>query len=569
MRSIVPVLSGVVLLLLFACGDRQHYSGGPFGPLLSPMSGSGSAMPFATEPEAMDKENAHMRVRAYADRQAREMLAEWESAMFFYEDPPRLSMVGRRGRKGWTYTSPYGQSLKLDSDTTGKTGQTLAEWAPERAVYIVVRIVPLASKDELELVADDELIEMEEEVITVGEEQPPDDPQGDEHPAPDIQRQPSPPATGEDKTPAPARGQVATRNSSTGTEHGLTGAEGETPHGKGLKKQPGSEKGTSGQGSPDGHVHGLSRKHGGVKADGSITGVRFGAKHGGPGGRGKRSDDGVASGGGIEIFGLVLGGLINVPASLKPAVDVASILGQNLSAGGLFKRFAKLARLKKVADLRTEIAAAMRTDIDKELRASFASIDADKTLTAAEKAQLKRRTRHLAGRHYFNMLEDGTVAEIKRLDAEILKLSGKKDAISKHHRALFQEQRAAAENLQKAAKVKPVNGNLMRRHEHAGSAMPLPAHLHKKYGTHLPFTEDGFPDFSKFVRKEVKIKVQGNHGIDGRLADKAAGFTAGRPKGWSWHHHQDGTTMQLVPSDLHKKVGHHGSYSMYRAERGL
>ena len=29
-----------------------------------------------------------------------------------------------------------------------------------------------------------------------------------------------------------------------------------------------------------------------------------------------------------------------------------------------------------------------------------------------------------------------------------------------------------------------------------------------------------------------------------------------RPKGYSWHHHEDGKRMQLVPTVLHDKVGY-------------
>lgn len=37
------------------------------------------------------------------------------------------------------------------------------------------------------------------------------------------------------------------------------------------------------------------------------------------------------------------------------------------------------------------------------------------------------------------------------------------------------------------------------------------------------------------------------------MADSAA-----VPDGYTWHHHQDGTTMQLVPTDLHDAVRHTG-----------
>ena len=45
------------------------------------------------------------------------------------------------------------------------------------------------------------------------------------------------------------------------------------------------------------------------------------------------------------------------------------------------------------------------------------------------------------------------------------------------------------------------------------------------------------------------------------MANKAAGFgdsVSATPKGWTWHHCEDGKTMQLIPTDLHRKIGHDG-----------
>ena len=30
------------------------------------------------------------------------------------------------------------------------------------------------------------------------------------------------------------------------------------------------------------------------------------------------------------------------------------------------------------------------------------------------------------------------------------------------------------------------------------------------------------------------------------------------PKGFTWHHCEDGVTMQLIPTDLHRAIGHDG-----------
>jgi hypothetical protein len=54
---------------------------------------------------------------------------------------------------------------------------------------------------------------------------------------------------------------------------------------------------------------------------------------------------------------------------------------------------------------------------------------------------------------------------------------------------------------------------------------------------------------------------------DFKLADEAMAAQLGtdkfkRPKGWTWHHTEDGTTMQLVPSNLHNNVPHSGGVSL-------
>jgi RHS repeat-associated protein len=79
-----------------------------------------------------------------------------------------------------------------------------------------------------------------------------------------------------------------------------------------------------------------------------------------------------------------------------------------------------------------------------------------------------------------------------------------------------------------------------------------------KQGTYkLSFDSKGNPDFSPYALAEVKIQMKGNRTSDFVEADKAAGFKT-RPTGYTWHHHQDGETMQLVPTDLHKRVFHYG-----------
>jgi len=86
----------------------------------------------------------------------------------------------------------------------------------------------------------------------------------------------------------------------------------------------------------------------------------------------------------------------------------------------------------------------------------------------------------------------------------------------------------------------------------------LPYILQRRYPDSVDFNKDGYPDFSPYARTSVKIKdLNGIYANDISLANKNAGFER-TPDGYTWHHHQDGETMLLVPKDLHEAVRHQG-----------
>ena len=76
--------------------------------------------------------------------------------------------------------------------------------------------------------------------------------------------------------------------------------------------------------------------------------------------------------------------------------------------------------------------------------------------------------------------------------------------------------------------------------------------------TGIPFDKQGFPDFSGVSQKTVSAPHTGIRDTDVAAANRLAGY-ASTPDGMTWHHHQDGYTMQLVPFDIHSKTGHTGS----------
>jgi filamentous hemagglutinin len=49
--------------------------------------------------------------------------------------------------------------------------------------------------------------------------------------------------------------------------------------------------------------------------------------------------------------------------------------------------------------------------------------------------------------------------------------------------------------------------------------------------------------------------------VDETLANEAIGITE-TPGDWVWHHVEDGTTMELIPNDVHRAVRHTGGASI-------
>ena len=88
-----------------------------------------------------------------------------------------------------------------------------------------------------------------------------------------------------------------------------------------------------------------------------------------------------------------------------------------------------------------------------------------------------------------------------------------------------------------------------------------------KAGQSVPYP-GGFPDFKAagLVRQEVKLPDGFvNYPKDFAAADAAAG-AAGKPRSATntWHHHQDGITMQEMDAGLHTEFTHEGGMAVKR-----
>ena len=88
----------------------------------------------------------------------------------------------------------------------------------------------------------------------------------------------------------------------------------------------------------------------------------------------------------------------------------------------------------------------------------------------------------------------------------------------------------------------------------------------KKFINHNGRTSKNVPDFSDHLYNgginDVNINPTGNRAKDFSAANKAAGYES-TPKGYTWHHHQDNGRMQLVESEVHRKTGHTGGFSLW------
>ena len=82
-------------------------------------------------------------------------------------------------------------------------------------------------------------------------------------------------------------------------------------------------------------------------------------------------------------------------------------------------------------------------------------------------------------------------------------------------------------------------------------------------GVSVTYDKAGFPDFIPHRHptvKDVQIEFTGSYQKDFAAADKAAGITEEMrdSQEYTWHHHQDGKTMQLIKRDVHRDFFHTG-----------
>ncbi|HCU06265.1 MAG TPA: hypothetical protein DIC42_01585 [Holosporales bacterium] len=85
--------------------------------------------------------------------------------------------------------------------------------------------------------------------------------------------------------------------------------------------------------------------------------------------------------------------------------------------------------------------------------------------------------------------------------------------------------------------------------------------LAERFPLGVPFNRNGFPDFSRYAVKKVRIPFSGNSKTDIRLGEKVLGKT---PEGKVLHHHCDGKTMILIDETIHNAIRHTGGDAITR-----
>lgn len=77
--------------------------------------------------------------------------------------------------------------------------------------------------------------------------------------------------------------------------------------------------------------------------------------------------------------------------------------------------------------------------------------------------------------------------------------------------------------------------------------------------------KEGYPDFSPHAIDRVEIDMKGSSGdftaANNKMKEKY-GDSWRQPEGTTWHHKEDGTTMELVPTTINKETPHDGGASI-------
>lgn len=192
----------------------------------------------------------------------------------------------------------------------------------------------------------------------------------------------------------------------------------------------------------------------------------------------------------------------------------------------------------------------------RELDAELSKLGVD----AESRSAILSYFEHHLVRQFYKAHQNQASAERLRVHRQLDKAKGKK--LEKLRRDL-----QALNRLESASAILPVGGRMPLNYEYAGQTYELSGALRDKYPRSVAFKLNGFPDFSPYAHARVQVPdLVGDTSTDFAKANKRSGL-AETPDGFTWHHHEDGVTMELVPTDLHSAVGHTGGAAILANRR--
>jgi len=472
----------------------------------------------------------------------------WEGAL-----PARYH--GQHAAAAWSWSDPAARDTRLNTQADGTGGLPLEAWAAQHGavtVDVVAESIDAATGKESEPEAHADDAGRAAQVAASGHDMVGEpDPEQDRivavferklgiGPDPDVED------------------DIGGHGALGGDPHGRTGAEmavgGSGPGG--LKARAGGD-------------HEGSETHGAVKGSrhGSALGVEGGSEGGLYDGEGKPGDDGVRGAGAIA------GGVIAIPATVKGAVELLLIADQGDITGmgaGLFTQLGRKVAGMSATALRELVAHEARAACTREVEAAVQKLARSPkwlALSAEQQTRAMRIAYFESMRRYFRGFREAAQG------AERTGMKALRRPVGVR-RAMAQESLDAGRVGAEAAEVEPVAGRLPRNHEFAGKEFPRELLPPKYRENGLRFKRTGYPDFEPYAatlpngRKTVKIELTGSRQADRAAANRVAGFER-TPEGYTWQHVEDEGTMMLVPTDLHRAVGHTGGAAKYVERIGV
>jgi A nuclease of the HNH/ENDO VII superfamily with conserved WHH/Pretoxin HINT domain len=167
-------------------------------------------------------------------------------------------------------------------------------------------------------------------------------------------------------------------------------------------------------------------------------------------------------------------------------------------------------------------------------------------------------------------LSDGTVVDVDKIEKREGEFEVYNFKVEDFHTYFVSDLGLLVHNAEYSGPK--INGRNPINSQYTGEVYPaenLPESIRESYPNGVAFTGDGFPDFSPYVETQVQVDgLVGDHYKDFKAANRAAGYgdTPHPPQGYTWHHHQDGRTMQLVPQDIHSAVKHTGGAAVIKSQ---